>query len=426
MMTLSQQPADSDIRVRLHGGRTPLHNPILRQRLTQEYLILDAYVAGEPRVDLHPLMLSPALHAQAVAAAEGIYRAVGNVAGLAHADAEERARYGLHPEVHELAAASHAAGDTASLVRVDLLLGEDGVFRACEVNADCPGGHNEAFGLPRLTEATGFSDGIDPTSVVPATVRRLGELAGDGTVALIYATAYAEDLQVCALLRRMLLRQGISAILASPTALRWRDGALRVGTQAVTALYRYFPTEYMEGQQNLGEIVRAISARRVKSLSSFAQIYPQSKLAFARTFALRDTLPAADADAVTRHMPATFLYSEIERTELLSLRPQWVLKRALGRVGDEVFVGPLIDEEDWPALLDVVATRCAEGEVWLAQRFVPQRRIETPYGSRLVTLGVYLLDGRFVGYFARLTSESHVSHDALCLPVFVAAKEPRA
>jgi len=41
-------------------------------------------------------------------------------------------------------------------------------------------------------------------------------------------------------------------------------------------------------------------------------------------------------------------------------------------------------------------------------------------------LGVYLLDGRFVGYFARLTSESHVSHDALCLPVFVAAKEPRA
>ena len=27
LMTLSQQPADSDIRVRLHGGRTPLHKP---------------------------------------------------------------------------------------------------------------------------------------------------------------------------------------------------------------------------------------------------------------------------------------------------------------------------------------------------------------------------------------------------------------
>jgi hypothetical protein len=36
-----------------------------------------------------------------------------------------------------------------------------------------------------------------------------------------------------------------------------------------------------------------------------------------------------------------------------------------------------------------------------------------------VTLGVYVLDGVFVGHFARLSSVSHVSHDALCVPVFV-------
>ena len=35
-------------------------------------------------------------------------------------------------------------------------------------------------------------------------------------------------------------------------------------------------------------------------------------------------------------------------------------------------------------------------------------------------LGAYVLDGRFVGYFARLSEDSHVSHDALCVPVFVA------
>ena len=55
----------------------------------------------------------------------------------------------------------------------------------------------------------------------------------------------------------------------------------------------------------------------------------------------------------------------------------------------------------------------------IAQRFVPQAAIPTPRGPRLVTLGVYLLDGAFAGYFARLTPTSHCSHDALVLPVFV-------
>ena len=43
----------------------------------------------------------------------------------------------------------------------------------------------------------------------------------------------------------------------------------------------------------------------------------------------------------------------------------------------------------------------------------------TPWGPRFLTLGVYLLDGKFVGYFARVTPASHVSHDALVLPTFV-------
>jgi hypothetical protein len=43
----------------------------------------------------------------------------------------------------------------------------------------------------------------------------------------------------------------------------------------------------------------------------------------------------------------------------------------------------------------------------------------TPWGPRCLTLGVYLLDGAFVGYLARLTAVSHCSHDALVVPVFV-------
>jgi hypothetical protein len=49
----------------------------------------------------------------------------------------------------------------------------------------------------------------------------------------------------------------------------------------------------------------------------------------------------------------------------------------------------------------------------------PAARDPHALGDRYVTLGAYVLDGRFVGYFARVTPQSHVGHDALCVPVFV-------
>src|SRR5262249_37301567 len=99
----------------------------------------------------------------------------------------------------------------------------------------------------------------------------------------------------------------------------------------------------------------------------------------------------------------------------------WVIKRAMGRVGDQVFVGALFDDASWRALLADVLVARAKGESWLAQRYIRQQPVSTPWGPRYVTLGAYVLAGRFVGYFARLTPETHVSFDALCVPVFVAS-----
>jgi hypothetical protein len=123
---------------------------------------------------------------------------------------------------------------------------------------------------------------------------------------------------------------------------------------------------------------------------------------------------------------------------LLRDRRGWVVKRALGRVGDEVYVGPLCSDMEWAALIGDVLRLCGDeqpatgptaptdpaeerGQTWIAQRFIPQRAIPTPWGDRFVTLGAYVLDGRFAGYFARITPQSHVSHDALCVPVFAEA-----
>lgn len=400
------------------GLRDPLANPLFERELAQRYLLFDAWVDGERRVNLHPLLLSPSLHAQAVEAATSAAALIDHVAGVALRDRDEAQRYRFSPDVQKLAQASQQAGDRSSLVRVDLLLSDDG-WRACEINADCPGGHNEALGLPQLAQAAGFWQGINPTTVVEDLVRALlARAAGNGAIALLYATAYAEDLQVCALLQRELRRHGARTVLAAPTALRRRGKRLYIGDEPIAAVYRYFPTEFMEGQRNLDEIAAVVASGGVRCLSSFAAIYAQSKLAFARAQALAPTLPAPLQSAL-RVLPQTDALADLDPQRLAHEREQWVIKRALGRVGEEVFVGSLLSDAQWEQAQKLAREDEASGEVWIAQRFVPQRTIPSLYGPLLVTLGAYVLDGRFVGYFARLTPHSHASHSALCLPVFV-------
>jgi glutathionylspermidine synthase len=314
----------------------------------------------------------------------------------------------------------------AALMRVDLLLGEDGDWHACEVNADCPGGHNESVGLPKLARAAGFVSGHNPTLMLEGLTARIAALANrpdeePGVVGLTFATAYAEDLQVCAIIQRMLERAGVTAILVPPTAPRFESGELRVGARPLRVLYRYFPAEYMEGQKNLDGICRAIREGRVRTISSFAHIFTQSKYAFARTWANKESLGEADRAMVQRHIPASFDLAAIARESLVGERQDWVIKRAYGRVGDEVFVGRLFSQGDWSTLVHQLCQARLGGESWIAQRFVPQQPIPTPWGDRFVTLGAYVLDGRFCGYFTRITPESHVSGDALCVPVFTEA-----
>jgi glutathionylspermidine synthase len=394
-------------------GADPLSDPSLARDLASRFLVWDAFVAGRRRVDVHPLLLPRALHDAAVEAAETVTREIGRVAARAHSDVAERARYGFDDDVLRLAEASHAAGDDASLVRVDLLLDAEGHWKACEINADCPGGHNEALGLPRLARAAGFSSGHDPTFVVPRLVARLAALAEGGAVGILHATGYAEDLQVCALVARELERAGTSAILAPPTAPRLRGGDLCIHGRPVRALYRYFPTEWMSGQRNVADVARAIESGRVRTLTSPAHIFAQSKLAFARAW-------AAGASEI---IPETHDLAETGRDAIVGARASWVVKRCLGRVGDQVFVGELLRDDEWGPLVDHARARAASGERWIAQRFVRQRALPTPWGDRFVTLGAYVMDGRFAGYFARITPQSHVSHDALCVPVFVVTEE---
>jgi hypothetical protein len=396
----------------------PLSHPELALELQQKWMVWDAFCAGKRRVDLHPIVLSAEAHANAIAVATRAANLVWRAGDRAAADPVERARYRFHADTERLAAAARAAGDLGSCVRVDLLLRSDGDFMACEVNADCPGGHNEAVALPRLARAAGLRGLYDPTNVTPRLVDRLIELSGGsgsprGVIGLVFATAYADDLQICALLQRMIKDRGGRAVRLSPTAVvEDARGDLVYRGDKIAVLYRFYPTEYMEAQKNIEAIARATERGELASMSSFAQMYAQSKLAMARAWA-HEPENARDV------FPETVALADVHPQLIAAERERWVVKRDLSRVGDHVLVGSLFSDEDFGYALEEVAESEREGDVWIAQRFIPQRSLATPWGPRMLTLGVYLLDGAFAGYFARVSPTSLCDGGALVLPVFV-------
>ena len=272
-----------------------------------------------------------------------------------------------------------------------------GQWQACEINADCPGGHNEALGLPRLARAAGFLAGRDPTHVVERLVAQLRVLADGGAVGLLLATAYAEDLQVCALVAaRARARPEPAPSSRPPTAPRLRERRPVIRGEPVRALYRYFPTEWMSGQRNVAAIGARLETQRVRTLTSPAHIFTQSKLAFARTWEGREAGLASAGDpraarrAARRHAPRDRARggSSSARWGVSATRSSW---------------GRSSRGAEWGRLVDHARALASQGEAWIAQRFVPQRAVPTPWGDRLVTLGAYVVDGRFAGYFARLT-----------------------
>jgi len=407
----------SDVRVQRAGPGDLLALSAVNLELEQRWYVWDRCLAGKRRVEVHPLVLGEAAHADAVAVAERAAGLVFRAADRAASDPTERARYRLHPDVEQLAAAARSAGDRGSLVRVDLLLREDGRFVACEVNTDCPGGHNESLALPSLARRAGFRGGIDPTSVATQLADRLVAMSGGrgsprGIIGIVYATAYAEDLQICAIVERLVRERGGRVRRMPATGPRACAGGVAYRGERIAVLYRYYPTEYMADQANIGALAQAVASGELACLSSFSVIHAQSKLAMARAWAIEPLVANAA-------FPGTFALRDVDAASILRDRADWVLKRDLSRVGDHVVVGALETDAAFRALLDEVHEAEEAGEVWIAQRFVPPGHVPTPWGPRCLTLGAYLLDGVFAGYLARLTPTSHCSHDALMVPVFV-------
>src|SRR5438094_979212 len=81
--------------------------------------------------------------------------------------------------------------------------------------------------------------------------------AGARRVGFVYATAYAEDLQVVRLLADLLEMHGFETVLASPAHLA-EDG--RLAGEPVDVIHRFFPGEWFPELPNLAAWEAAVAS----------------------------------------------------------------------------------------------------------------------------------------------------------------------
>lgn len=294
----------------------------------------------------------------------------------------DASRYGIPPGI-------------ARIMRFDFHPARDG-WALSEVNCDVPGGFIEATGFTRHMAAryAGLRAAGDPTAALCDALARAG-----GPVALVHATGYLDDRQVMHFLARELEARGVDAPLMAPDHLVWKDAAAHIGDTKLAAIFRFFPGEW------LPNLPRRAGWRNYFAGSNTPQCNPAVAVA-----AQSKRLPLVWDRLYSPMTTWKSLLPETRAAHGVQPDSQWVLKAALGRVGDEVAIAGVTGEKE---LRQITRWARRRPRRWIAQRRFEALPLAAPEGAIFPCIGVYVVDGKAAGAYCRAARRALVDGAAM-------------
>jgi len=295
----------------------------------------------------------------------------------------------------------------ARVMRFDFHPTTDG-WRISEVNSDVPGGFNEASTFTALVaeDFPGFRPAGDPlgalADALAAQARHLPRMA------LLAAPGHPADLQVVHGLATALRQRGVEAIPARPEQLSWSDGRAYLASgserQPIGVIYRFFNAEWL------------------------ARIAGDGWHPLFRGGLTPVCNPAAAVLSESKRLP--LLWAELGMpvptwSRLLPVnRPartaagsgNWLLKGAYSNNGESVL------GRGWrsrPGFGGAMLHAMIRPGSWVAQRRFDSLALPTPEGPMHPCLGVYTVEGRTTGIYARLSPQPMIDYLARDVAVLV-------
>jgi hypothetical protein len=178
--------------------------------------------------------------------------------------------------------------------------------------------------------------------------------------------------------------------------LRWRDGIARLQSAwwegPLAAIVRFFPSEWLPALPRLTGWEHFFAGSRTPLSNPASAILTQTKRFPLVWDALASPLPTWRALLPETRDPRKAPWTTSE---------EWVIKPALGRVGEGIGIRDLVQEPEM--------RRIARGARWWPWSWVAQRRFHPVHievaGTRLFPcLGVFTLDGHAVGAYGRVAT----------------------
>jgi hypothetical protein len=368
----------------------------LRRRAIFDCNKWDPQVGDTCAISRHPLVITRPAWVEVSSLAEALARetAAAETEILHRPDLHRR--LGLPRAIRKALERAPSEGATRGalrLIRFDFHYTSDG-WRISEANCDVPGGLNEASGLPPLF-ASHYARAVPVGDPVGAYVRSAAALAGPlGTVAFVHATAYSDDQQMMSFVARRLQAEGLSAHLASPNHVRWHGKTAYLEAAwwqgPLDLIVRFFPAEWLMGLPKDTEWPHFFVGADTPVSNPATALLAQTKRFPLIWDLLQTPLPTWRALLPETRDPRDAPWTNSD---------EWVLKPALGRVGEGIGMCGVVEAKEM--------RRITRNVRWWPSAWVAQRRfhlIPTEVAGVPVfpCLGVYTLDARVVGAYARL------------------------
>jgi glutathionylspermidine synthase len=311
-------------------------------------------------------------------------------------------RLGLPRQVVHLLGVNGRVGErrhNVRLMRFDFHYTTEG-WRISEVNADVPGGLIEASGFTRLMWERN-ADTAMPPDVTRIYAEALVSAAPGKTAVLVHATTYSDDRQVMQYLSGVLSKCGMRVHLLSPAHLSWQanspaiDCAFAIGVPDI--LVRFFPAEWLP------------SLGGTKRWAPF--FYSETAISNPCSALLLQTkrFPLIWAQLQTYLSTWRELMPESVPVEDLAGSDTWVLKPALGRVGEDIAIPGITPEQELHRLWREARWRPSN---WVAQARFEALPVMTSEGLRYPCFGVYTVNGKASGIYGRIAEKPLIDQDA--------------
>jgi glutathionylspermidine synthase len=382
----------------------------IRRRMVLEFCKWDPQVEDVSTLCPYPLLLQQDEWNQLIQWSEQLADETLNVEAELLQRPDLLCQLGLPRPVRKLLtrATSPAAASLARIMRFDFHWTTDG-WRISEVNSDVPGGFIESSAFTHLVEqatpAT-MSPG-DPAGLYAEAIAQ----SGMQRVGLVHATAYSDDRQVMTYLAQRLRQQNVEAVLGSPADVTWSEGRalLRSGSQLqdVDGLVRFFPGEWLPNLKRRPVWEPFFVGSRTPISNPATALVSQSK----RLPLVWDRLKTS-VQTWKELLPET----ADPRRVPWKRDDQWVLKPALGRVGEMIGLHGVTSGKDWRAIRRSATWWPGH---WVAQKRFQMQPIAGPQGVVYPVIGVYTVDRRVAGIYARLAQQPLINHLAQDVAVLI-------